>query len=89
MSQPPSSSTTESSRGGNLMRRSGDNYNCRRRSPLNSELWISIELVFTLCQISASIVVLSLSTLENLQAPFFAWIAGYAAGCVATLPLLY
>ena len=61
----------------------------RRRSPLNSGLWISIELLLTLGQIIAAIVVLSLSKHEHPRAPLFAWIVGYACGCVATLPLLY
>ncbi|GMH11871.1 hypothetical protein Nepgr_013712 [Nepenthes gracilis] len=61
----------------------------RRRSPLNSGLWISIELALTLSQIIATIVVVSLSRHEHPRAPLFAWILGYAAGCVATLPLLY
>ncbi|KAF7817209.1 E3 ubiquitin-protein ligase [Senna tora] len=61
----------------------------RQRSPLNSGLWISIELVLTVSQIIASIVVLSLSRQENPRTPLFAWIVGYALGCFATLPLLY
>ncbi|KAK2990919.1 hypothetical protein RJ640_028696 [Escallonia rubra] len=61
----------------------------RRRSPLNSGLWISIELVLTVSQIIASVVVLSLSRHEHPRAPLLAWIVGYASGCVATLPLLY
>lgn len=69
--------------------RSGDGYSRRRRSPLNSGLWISVELLVTMSQIIASIVVLSLSTNENPQAPLFAWVVGYASGCVATLPILY
>lgn len=69
--------------------RRGDGYGRRRRSPLNSGLWISVELIVTVSQIIASIVVLSLSRNENPQAPLFAWIVGYASGCVATLPILY
>ncbi|KAF2286909.1 hypothetical protein GH714_035244 [Hevea brasiliensis] len=61
----------------------------RRRSPLNSGLWISVELVLTISQIVASIVVLSVSRNEHPRAPLFEWIVGYASGCVATLPLLY
>lgn len=61
----------------------------RRRSPLNSGLWISVELVLTISQIVASIVVLSASRNEHPRAPLFPWIVGYASGCVATLPLLY
>ncbi|GAV74844.1 zf-RING_2 domain-containing protein [Cephalotus follicularis] len=85
-SQPPMSSTNLSnSRNSSYVRR-GDR---RRRSPLNSGLWISIELVLTVSQIVASIVVLSLSRHEHPRSPLFAWVVGYASGCVATLPLLY
>ncbi|XP_048129704.1 E3 ubiquitin-protein ligase At1g63170 [Rhodamnia argentea] len=69
--------------------RRGDDYHQHRRSPLNSGLWISVELVVTMGQIIASIVVLSLSRHENPEAPLFAWVVGYASGCVATLPILY
>ncbi|KAK8524979.1 hypothetical protein V6N12_029829 [Hibiscus sabdariffa] len=69
--------------------RNSDGYGRRRRSPLNSGLWISVELFVTVSQIIASIVVLSLSRNEKPQAPLVAWIVGYAAGCVATLPILY
>ncbi|TYG49296.1 hypothetical protein ES288_D10G082600v1 [Gossypium darwinii] len=69
--------------------RNSDGYGRRRRSPLNSGLWISVELVVTVSQIIASVVVLSLSRDEKPQAPLFAWIVGYASGCVATLPILY
>ncbi|XP_021298783.1 E3 ubiquitin-protein ligase At1g63170 [Herrania umbratica] len=83
-----SSSNRLNSRNSSFMRRS-DGYGRRRRSPLNSGLWISVELVVTVSQIIASIVVLSLSRNEKPQAPLFAWIVGYASGCVATLPILY
>lgn len=87
ISQPPvSSSNGSNSRNSSHVRR-GDAR--RRRSPLNSGVWISIELVLTLSQIVASIVVLSVSRHEHPRAPLFAWIVGYASGCVATLPLLY
>ncbi|XP_057457096.1 E3 ubiquitin-protein ligase At1g63170-like [Lotus japonicus] len=69
--------------------RRGEGYGHQRRSPLNSGLWISVELFVTVSQIIASIVVLSLSRNENPQAPLFAWVVGYAAGCVATLPILF
>ncbi|KAF2324272.1 hypothetical protein GH714_011522 [Hevea brasiliensis] len=39
--------------------------------------------------IVASIVVLFVSRNEHPRAPLFAWIVGYASGCLATLPLLY
>ncbi|CAM8982726.1 unnamed protein product [Rhodiola kirilowii] len=66
--------------------RRGDN---RRRSPLNSGLWICIELFLTISQIVASIVVLALSKHEQPHAPLRVWIMGYAFGCVAVLPLLF
>ncbi|KAF5461469.1 hypothetical protein F2P56_017566 [Juglans regia] len=81
-----SSSNGLNSRNSSLIRR-GDAR--RRRSPLNSGLWISIELVLTASQIVASVVVLSLSRNEHPRTPLFVWIVGYASGCVATLPLLY
>lgn len=61
----------------------------RHRSPLNSVLWISIELVLTLSQIIAAIAVLAISRDEHPRAPLSQWIIGYASGCVAILPLLY
>ncbi|CAK7353476.1 unnamed protein product [Dovyalis caffra] len=86
-SQPSTSlSNGTNSRSSSLIRRGEAR---RRRSPLNSGLWISVELVLTLSQIVASIVVLSVSRHEHPHAPLFAWIVGYASGCVATLPLLY
>eukprot|EP00249_Psilotum_nudum_P015504 c25360_g3_i1 orf=553-1917(+) len=63
--------------------------NRQRTSPLNSGLWISIELIITLSQIVASIIVLSLSRDEKPQAPLAIWVIGYAGGCLASLPLLY
>ncbi|XP_074286368.1 E3 ubiquitin-protein ligase At1g63170 [Silene latifolia] len=82
ISDIPNSRNSSTSRRGNAHSR-------RRRSPLNSGLWISIELALTLVQIVVSVVVLSLSGNEHPQTPLFAWIVGYASGCVATLPLLY
>ncbi|KAJ6844976.1 E3 ubiquitin-protein ligase-like [Iris pallida] len=66
-----------------------DDSGRRHRSPLNSGLWISIELVVNLSQIMASAVVLSISQNEHPQAPLFAWIVGYMSGCIAILPHLY
>ncbi|XP_004501279.1 E3 ubiquitin-protein ligase At1g63170-like isoform X2 [Cicer arietinum] len=60
-----------------------------RRTPLNSGLWISLELFFTVIQIVASLLVLFLSKNEHPHAPLFAWIVGYASGCVVSLPLLF
>ncbi|KAK1417292.1 hypothetical protein QVD17_26418 [Tagetes erecta] len=78
-----------SSSGSNAFGRRGDGLGRRRWSPFDTLLWISIELGFTLGQIIASVVVLYISRNENPQTPLFAWIVGYAAGCVASLPLLY
>lgn len=82
----PSSNNNSNTRSSSFGRR-GDPR--RRRSPLNSGMWISIELGLTVSQIVASIVVLSVSKNEHPRAPLFLWIVGYAGGCVATLPLLY
>ncbi|KAF8050090.1 hypothetical protein N665_2045s0004 [Sinapis alba] len=60
-----------------------------RRSPLNSGLWISVELVVTVAQIVAAIVVMVLAKDEHPEAPLFTWVVGYSSGCVATLPILY
>nr|XP_018675530.1 PREDICTED: E3 ubiquitin-protein ligase At1g63170-like [Musa acuminata subsp. malaccensis] len=69
--------------------RRADNYGRRNRSPLNSGLWISVELVVNMSQIIAAIIVLSVSRHEHPRTPLFAWIIGYTAGCIATLPHLY
>jgi hypothetical protein len=78
---------TTNSRNSSFVRRG--NGPGRRRSPLNSGLWISIELVLTVSQIIAAVVGLSLSRHEHPHAPLHVWIIGYASGCLATLPLLY
>ncbi|XP_010913106.1 E3 ubiquitin-protein ligase At1g63170 isoform X2 [Elaeis guineensis] len=80
--------TVSNSRNVSLIRR-GDHHGRRHRSPLNSGLWISIEFIVNVSQIIAAVVVLSLSRHEHPQAPLFAWIMGYTAGCIATLPHLY
>ncbi|XP_008809167.1 E3 ubiquitin-protein ligase At1g63170-like isoform X1 [Phoenix dactylifera] len=82
------SPTASNSRNVSSIRR-GDNHGRRRRSPLNSGLWISIELIVNVSQIIAAVIVLSLSRHEHPQAPLFAWVIGYTAGCIATLPHLY
>ncbi|KAH7574194.1 hypothetical protein JRO89_XS03G0264100 [Xanthoceras sorbifolium] len=89
ISQPTMSTSGSNSRNvtSSYVRR-GDTRS-RRRSPLNSGLWISIELALTVSQIVASVIVLSVSRHENPRAPLFEWIVGYASGCVATLPFLY
>ncbi|KAK9072075.1 hypothetical protein SSX86_008507 [Deinandra increscens subsp. villosa] len=81
----PTSRNTSFARRGN----NNGNGNGRRRSPLNSGYWISVELVITVSQIIAAIVVLSLSRHEHPHAPLFTWVIGYASGCVVTLPLLF
>ena len=86
ISQPSFSSSNVSNSRNSFIRRADAR---RRRSPLNSGLWISIELALTVSQIIASIVVLSLSQHEHPHAPLFTWIVGYASGCVATLPVLF
>ncbi|KAI7993299.1 hypothetical protein ACSBR2_040299 [Camellia fascicularis] len=83
-----SSANGSNSRNSSLIRR-GDGHGRRRRNPLNSGLWISVDLVLTVSQIVAATVVLSLSRHEHPRAPLFGWIVCYASGCVATLPLLY
>ncbi|KAK1413926.1 hypothetical protein QVD17_29663 [Tagetes erecta] len=75
--------------GSNAFGRRGDMLGRRRWSPFDTLLWISIELGFTLGEIIASVVVLYISRNENPQTPLFAWIVGYTAGCVASLPFLY
>ncbi|EYU29255.1 hypothetical protein ABFS82_05G129400 [Erythranthe guttata] len=85
--QPQLLSSGSNSRNSSLLRRG--NTRGRQRSPLNSGLWISVELVLTVSQIIAAIVVLSLSEHEKPQAPLRAWVVGYATGCTAILPLLY
>ncbi|XP_071723494.1 E3 ubiquitin-protein ligase At1g63170 [Rutidosis leptorrhynchoides] len=87
VTQPSTSSTNSSNARNNSVVRRGDNR--RRRSPLNSSLWISIELILTVSQLVASVVVLSLSRHEHPRTPLFEWVVGYACGCVASLPLLY
>ncbi|PIN09042.1 Anaphase-promoting complex (APC), subunit 11 [Handroanthus impetiginosus] len=85
--QPQLLSAASNSRNSSMIRRG--NYRGRQRSPLNSGLWISVELVLTVGQIIAAIIVLSLSRHEKPRAPLKAWIVGYASGCLAILPLLY
>ncbi|KAI0491790.1 hypothetical protein KFK09_026051 [Dendrobium nobile] len=86
--QSSTSQTASNSRNASF-NRGIDNYGRRNRSPLNSGIWISIELIVNLSQIIAAVVVLSFSRHENPQTPLFAWVIGYTVGCVATLPHLY
>ncbi|KAI3501801.1 hypothetical protein L1887_29826 [Cichorium endivia] len=62
-----------------------------RKTPfaMNSGYLITFELVITMSQIIAAIVVLSISKHERPRVPLFTWVIGYACGCVATLPLLF
>lgn len=83
-----SSQNTSNSRNASFIRR-GDNHARRQRSPLNSGLWISVEVVVNVGQILAAIIVLSLSRHERTHTPLFAWIIGYTCGCAANLPHLY
>ncbi|XP_074559619.1 E3 ubiquitin-protein ligase At1g63170-like [Curcuma longa] len=76
------------SENGSVNRRA-DNYVRRNRNPLNSGLWISVELAVNISQIVAAIFVLCVSRNEHPHAPLFEWIIGYTVGCVATLPHLY
>lgn len=89
VSQLPSMSRAISnSRNASLMRRT-DNISRPNRSPLNSGMWISIELVVNISQIIAALIVVSLSRHEHPRTPLFEWIIGYTIGCIATIPYLY
>lgn len=89
---PETASLSSSSNGSNFrstsLSRRSEGFG-RRWSPFNTVLWISVELVFTVGQIIAALVVLYLSRHENPQTPLFAWVVGYAAGCALSLPLYY
>lgn len=84
---PPPASSGSNFRSSSLSRR-GEGFG-RRWSPFNTVLWISLDLLFTVSQIVAAVVVLYLSRHENPQTPLFAWIVGYATGCALSLPLYY
>jgi hypothetical protein len=87
--QAPSAIGAVSNAGHASGTRRNDNHVRRHRSPLNSGLWISIEVIVNVSQIVAAIVVLCLSRKEHPQAPLLEWVIGYTVGCVATLPHLY
>ncbi|XP_072999443.1 E3 ubiquitin-protein ligase At1g12760-like [Typha latifolia] len=89
LSQATSASPGASSSINASFTRRSDNHGRRQRSPLNSGLWISVELIVNVSQIIAAIIVLSLSKNEHARAPLFEWIIGYTVGCIATLPHLY
>ena len=85
--EPSSNTSTSSSRPWPF---NSIQYDRRQRTnPLNSKVWISIEFVFTLGQVIATIVVLSSSDVEDLLSILSIWIIGYGTACLATLPLLY
>lgn len=69
--------------------RRGDGYGRRPTSLFNTGFWIVFESLLAVCQIVASIVVLSMSKNENPQVPLFVWVVGYSCGCLAMLPILY
>ncbi|TVU21532.1 hypothetical protein EJB05_31173 [Eragrostis curvula] len=85
----------ESSSGTAVVSFSGDASDARRdqghrqQNPLNSVLWISVDLIVNVSQIIAAISVLSVSRNEHPRAPLFEWLLGYTIGCIATLPHLY
>ncbi|KAK4401159.1 E3 ubiquitin-protein ligase [Sesamum angolense] len=70
--QPPLFSAGSNPRNPSMVRRG--NSRGRQRSPLNSGLWITVELVLTLSQVIAAVIVLSLSKNEKPHAPLRAWI---------------
>ncbi|CAI5471855.1 unnamed protein product [Closterium sp. Yama58-4] len=57
--------------------------------PLNSRVWLAVELLCILAQISAGVWVLALFPHENPPVPLRLWILGYTLGCLLLLPLLY
>ncbi|CAI9100264.1 OLC1v1037228C2 [Oldenlandia corymbosa var. corymbosa] len=88
VTQSPSPPSTGANFRSTSLSRRGEGFG-RRWSPFNTVLWISLELLFTVSQIVAAVVVLYISRNENPQTPLFAWIVGYAAGCALSLPLYY
>nr|XP_043635876.1 E3 ubiquitin-protein ligase At1g63170-like [Erigeron canadensis] len=86
---PITFSTTNATNSRNTSFARRGNGSSRRRNPLNSGYWISFELIITVSQIIAAIVVLSFSRHEHPHAPLFIWVIGYASGCFVTLPLLF
>ncbi|CAD6219694.1 unnamed protein product [Miscanthus lutarioriparius] len=86
-SSPSISPTAYSSR--NLSSPRRDSIYGHGRSPWNSGLWISFEIVMYIAQVVAAIVILIFSRHEHPHAPLFAWIIGYTVGCIASLPLIY
>ncbi|KAL6334297.1 hypothetical protein AAG906_014697 [Vitis piasezkii] len=57
---------------------------------LDSGLCLSIQLILTVTQMVASLVVLWVSMAQEHRYPkLFTWVMGYASGCALMLPLLY
>lgn len=89
ITQTPSSLSNGSNSTSSSVTRRGEGSRRRHWSPFNTFLWLSIQLLFTVGQIVAAVIVLSVSTEENPQSPLFAWIVGYAVGSAACLPIIY
>ncbi|GJP63183.1 hypothetical protein CLOP_g20251 [Closterium sp. NIES-67] len=60
-----------------------------RPTPLNSRVWLAVELLCILAQISAGVCVLALFPHEKPPVPLRVWVLGYTLGCLLLLPLLY
>lgn len=85
---PESSSGTAVSNSGNASDGRRDQGH-RQQNPLNSVLWISVDLIVNVSQIIAAISVMSVSRNEHPHAPLFEWLLAYTIGCIAILPHLY
>uniref|UniRef100_A0A7C9ED07 Uncharacterized protein n=1 Tax=Opuntia streptacantha TaxID=393608 RepID=A0A7C9ED07_OPUST len=86
---PSSTSFSPTSTGGPTFTRRSEGIGRHNWSPFYSGIWISIELIFTLSQITASLTVLCLSRHERPRILLSTWVVGYTAGCFASLPVLY
>ncbi|XP_076928750.1 E3 ubiquitin-protein ligase At1g63170-like isoform X2 [Bidens hawaiensis] len=84
----PSTSVAASNANAGVSRNNAPLGTHGQRSLLNSGYWVCTELVITMSQIIAAVVVLCFSRDEQPEAPLFTWVIGYACGCVASLPLL-
>ncbi|XP_052199959.1 E3 ubiquitin-protein ligase At4g11680-like [Diospyros lotus] len=89
VTEPPSSSSNGLNIRSSSVTRREEGSGRHHWSPFNTVLWLSIELLFTICQIIAAVAVLSVSGHEKPQTPLFAWVVGYTIGCAASLPVLY
>ncbi|GJN37302.1 hypothetical protein PR202_gb26238 [Eleusine coracana subsp. coracana] len=81
---PPGSAGTAVSNSGNVSDGRRDQGH-RQQNPLNSVLWISIDLLVNVSLIIAAVSVLSVSRNEHPHAPLFEWLLAYTIGCIATL----